>query len=131
MFVELLLKYLNSGLKKKIGFFLTKKVAGITAGFIFDPKTFLLIKKNKTKKKQNKTRRLSCLCPLSPNTLCLLSPNSKASFQTHSPKMKATTSNCKCKHSSPAALLQLVLSFTHLPPTHLPPKSTAPTSVFH
>ena len=49
MFVALLLKYLNSGLKKKKGFFLTKKVVGITAGFIFDPKTFLLIKKNKTK----------------------------------------------------------------------------------
>ena len=52
MFVALLLKYLNSGLKKKKGFFLTKKVVGITAGFIFDPKTFLLIKKNK----KNKTK---------------------------------------------------------------------------
>ena len=50
MFVKLLLKYLNSGLKK-IGFYLTKKVVGITAGFIFDSKTFLLIKKKKNKTK--------------------------------------------------------------------------------
>ena len=48
MFVELLLKDLNSGLKK-IGFKKKKKVVGITAGLIFDPKTFLLIKKKKTK----------------------------------------------------------------------------------
>ncbi|KAM4113259.1 hypothetical protein ACJW30_05G206700 [Castanea mollissima] len=33
------------------------------------------------------------------HTLCLQSPNSKASYPTHSPKMKATTSNCcKCNH---------------------------------
>ena len=69
-----------------------------------------------------------------------VSPKSKHTLPPKS-KLKSLLSNTLTQNEgnylqlqvqpSPAALLQLVLSFTHLPPTRLPLKSTAATSVFH